>query len=57
MPGGLYGLAKSSWSYLSTKRKSIGSGGRNRLPGKTTKKLPEQPEIRLAKLNHRQNYI
>jgi len=55
MPGGHHGSARSSWTYLSSKRKSIGSRRRNGFPVRTTKKLSEQPGIRLGKLKSRQN--
>lgn len=45
MPGGLRG-STSFWTYLSPKRKSVWSGSRNRLPGRTTEKSSEQPVIR-----------
>ena len=50
MDQGTSGLKK-----LSSKRKSTGSGSRNGLPERTTKKLSEQPGIRLGKLKSRQN--
>jgi len=51
MPGGLHGSTRSFWTYLDLKSKSIGSGSRNGLPERTTKKLFKQPGIRLRKLN------
>jgi len=45
MPGALLRSTRNSWTYLSSKRKSIVNGSKNGLPGRTTEKLPEQPEV------------
>ena len=54
MLGGLCRSTRSSWTYFSSKRKSVGSGRKNRLPGRTTKKLSKQSGIRLGVLKPRQ---
>jgi len=48
LPGGLCGSTRWSWNYCCTKRKSKGSGSRNRLLQRTT---------RLGKLKPRQHCI
>jgi len=55
MPGGLCGLPRKLWTDFGAKGKSMGSGSKNKLPGRTTKKLSEKPEIRLGKLKARKN--
>lgn len=42
MPEGLHRSSRSSWTYLSTKRRSTESGSRNELPGRNTEKQSEQ---------------